>query len=169
MFLPDYLFDTVYDVPLALLEKRGVKGLFLDIDNTLVPYDEPKPTKENLAWFDTLKAHGVTPFFVSNNDKARVETFAEGLDILYAYKVGKPSVKAYRALALKAGIPIDKTACVGDQLFTDVWSAHRLGVPCIIVKPLKTVDTAFFRFKRAMEKPFLARYKRKHRKDDDHA
>lgn len=164
MFTPDYLFDTVYDISPEILQSRGVCGVFLDIDNTLVSYDESHPTPENIAWLQDLKNRGITPFFVSNNHKERVETFAKDLGIAFAFDAGKPSTKAYRKLADEAGIPIEKTVCIGDQLFTDVWSAHRLGVKCLVVKSIKPVKTAFFRFKTTLEKPFFALYKRKYPK-----
>ena len=54
MFIPDYMFDTVYDIPVELFTENGIKCLFLDIDNTLVPYEIAEPTKENLEWFEKL-------------------------------------------------------------------------------------------------------------------
>lgn len=59
MLVPDYYFDTVYDIPLALLKKEQVKCLLLDIDNTLVPYDAPEPTAENRKWFALLAENGI--------------------------------------------------------------------------------------------------------------
>ena len=55
MFIPDYMFDTVYDIPLQLFSENGIEGLFLDIDNTLVPYEIATPTDENIVWFEKLK------------------------------------------------------------------------------------------------------------------
>ena len=73
MFVPNYMFDTVYDIPTELFTENGIKGLFLDIDNTLVPYEIAVPTEENIAWFNKLKKMGIKLFFVSNNHADRVE------------------------------------------------------------------------------------------------
>ena len=54
MLVPDYYFDTVYDIPLSLLKKEHIRCLLLDIDNTLVPYDVSDSTEQNRAWFDAL-------------------------------------------------------------------------------------------------------------------
>ena len=59
LFVPDYYFDTVYEVTPDLLKKYGIKGLILDIDNTLVPYEIPEPTKENLAWLTLMHENGI--------------------------------------------------------------------------------------------------------------
>ena len=45
MFIPDYMFDTVYDIPTELFKENGIKCLFLDIDNTLAPYECDVPTE----------------------------------------------------------------------------------------------------------------------------
>ena len=54
LFVPDYYFDTVYSVTPELLKERNVKGIILDIDNTLVPYEIPEPTEEVRAWLGSM-------------------------------------------------------------------------------------------------------------------
>ena len=44
---------------------------------------------------------------------------------------------------------------IGDQLFTDILGAKLFGIRSILVKPIEPEKTRFFKFKRAMEKPFL--------------
>lgn len=165
MFVPDYMFDTVYDIPTELFAENGIKCLFLDIDNTLVPYETEKPTEQNLAWFQKLRKLGIKLFFVSNNHKERVEKYAESLDIPYEFDAGKPFVKKYRSLVEKHSVNISECACVGDQIFTDVWAADLLGIKSFLVLPINDVKTRFNRFKRFMEKPFVRAYKRRMRKE----
>lgn len=166
MFVPDYMFETVYDIPFELLEKNNITCLFLDIDNTLVPYDSPLPTKENLEWFEKLSQHGIRAVFVSNNDLSRVEKYAAGLGIPFEAKAGKPKVDKYKRIAERCSVDLKNCAAVGDQIFTDVVAAALLGVPSFLVKPIKDVETPFFKFKRFFEKPFLYAYRRKHRTEN---
>ena len=161
MFIPDYMFDTVYDIPVELFAENGIKCLFLDIDNTLVPYEIAEPTKENLDWFEKLQSMGITLFFVSNNHADRVDKYAKGLGIKYEYDAGKPFVKKYKKLAAENGIKISECACIGDQIFTDVWAADILGIKSFLVLPINDVKTKFNKFKRFMEKPFVKAYKRR--------
>jgi predicted HAD superfamily phosphohydrolase YqeG len=63
------------------------------------------------------------------------------------------------------GTDITNTAVIGDQVFTDVWSAKRLGLYAILVKPIKDKTSLFFKSKRALEKPILKRYKKNHGED----
>ena len=60
----------------------------------------------------------------------------------------------------KMGSNLENTAGLGDQLLTDTLAVHRLGMPSIIVPPIKDKRTLFFRFKRWLEIPFMKRYYR---------
>ncbi len=164
MFIPDYMFDTVYDIPLNLFEENGIKCLFLDIDNTLVPYEIAEPTQANLEWFESLKKMGIKLFFVSNNHAPRVEKYAEKLDIPYEADAGKPFVKKYRKLADENGIKLSECACIGDQIFTDVLAADLLGVKSFLVLPINDLKTKFNKFKRLCEKPFVRAYRKREMK-----
>ena len=62
---------------------------------------------------------------------------------------------------LKGALPPEQVLFVGDQIFTDCLAAHRAGVDCYLVKPIKSKETFFFRLKRAFEKPFLSIYRRR--------
>ena len=63
------------------------------------------------------------------------------------------------------GTDTSNTAVIGDQVFTDVWSAKRLGLYAILVKPIKDKTSLFFKSKRALEKPILKKYARNHAED----
>jgi len=129
-----------------------------DIDNTLVPYDVPYPTNEVCAWIKTLCENGIKIVLVSNNEKERVEKFNENIGVPYLYKSGKPSKRTVkRALSLVGGKK-DSTVMLGDQLLTDVITARVAGITAIWVPTIKKVETPFFRFKSAIEKPFIKCY-----------
>jgi len=53
------------------------------------------------------------------------------------------------------GLPKEALVVVGDQIYTDILGANLFGVKSIYVKPMELEKTAFFKFKRFMEKPFL--------------
>lgn len=164
-FVPDYYFDTVYDITPELLKKHGVKGLILDIDNTLVPYEIAEPTEENLAWLDTMHKNGIKTAFVSNNDKERVMLYNEKLGCPAFYDSGKPLRKACRRALDAMQLEALETAIIGDQIFTDVLCGKGSGLKlAILVKPIKDKTTLFFKSKRLLEKPVLAVYKHKSKK-----
>lgn len=161
-FMPDLYLDDIYEISPEDLRKRGIRAVLLDIDNTLVTYDDPKPTPSVLTWLHTLKEHGIAAAFISNNHKDRVELFNEDLRLFATWDSHKPSGKCYRAAMKHLGTDASSTAVIGDQVFTDVWSAKRLGLYCILVKPIKDKTSLFFRSKRLLEKPILRRYRKQH-------
>ncbi len=158
IFLPTDIYKNIYEITPDFLKSTGIKALILDIDNTLVTYDDPKPTESVSKWLDTMHENGIQTAFVSNNHYERVNEFCSGLGCYYHSDAHKPSAEyLYEAMKfMKTGI--DDTASVGDQLFTDVWAAKRIGMRSYLVPPIKDKKTPFFKFKRLLEKPFLRKF-----------
>ena len=63
---------SVCDITPHLLEKLGVRGLLLDIDNTLTTHDNPVPAPGVEAWVAGMQAAGISLCLVSNNHPPRV-------------------------------------------------------------------------------------------------
>lgn len=164
-FLPDLYLDDIYGITPEFLKSKNIKAVLLDIDNTLVTYDDPMPTQSVLNWLEALKTAGISAAFISNNHKERVELFNSSLNLFATYDSRKPSGKCYRAAMNFLGTDKSNTAVIGDQVFTDVWCAKRLGLYAILVKPIKDKTSLFFRSKRLLEKPVLRRYKKKHEEE----
>ena len=165
LFVPDYYFDTVYSVTPEILKERNVKGIILDIDNTLVPYEIPEPTEEVRAWLEAMWENGIKTAFVSNNHKDRVELFNQSLNCPAFYDSGKPLKKSCRRAMEAMGVTKEETAIIGDQVFTDVLAGRISGLnTAILVKPIKDKTNLFFRSKRLLEKPVLAVYRRREAK-----
>ena len=80
-FAPDEYVATYRDVTPMFLEKRNIRYLLLDIDNTLAPYEQPEPDSENLAWFNVMREAGIKMAFVSNNEHARDSLLNEKISI----------------------------------------------------------------------------------------
>lgn len=158
--LPDALLDSFAAVTPEFLAPMGVRALLCDIDNTLVTYDDAEPTADVLRWIASLAEAGIAVAFVSNNDEQRVSLFNSALHLVAFPNAGKPSTRAYVAAMEELGLERGECAVLGDQLFTDAWAAHRLGVPALIVPPIKDKRSLFFRFKRALEKPYMKKARR---------
>ena len=165
LFVPDFYYDTIYDVTPELLKGRGVKGIILDIDNTLVPYEIPEPTEEVRGWLKTMTDNGMKIAFVSNNHPPRVELFNKTLSFPAFPDSGKPlkksCLKALQALECKA----EEVALIGDQVFTDVLAGKIAKMnTTVLVKPIKDKRNLFFRFKRLLEKPVIFTYNRREKR-----
>ena len=135
----------------------SVRGLLLDIDNTLTTHDNPIPAEGVEQWVTRMRSAGISLCLVSNNHPPRVAPFAARLGVDFVCDGKKPLSKGYREALRKIGLSRKETAAVGDQIFTDVLGANLFRVPCIFVFPMEMEGTWFFRLKRKLEIPFLPR------------
>ena len=159
-FVPEYRFETFDLATAEFLCGIGVKGIILDIDNTLEPYENESPGAHVIAWLESLKACGIKAAIVSNNGKSRVELFNKDISLPAYYKAKKPFKRnLYRAMADMNTLP-NETILMGDQVFTDVWAAHNAKIRAILVPPIKDKTDPFTRFKRLLERPILKKYER---------
>ncbi len=164
-FVPEYRFPTFEGASAQFLKSIGVRGIILDVDNTLEPYEHPLPGAHVCAWLAKLKEAGISAAIVSNNDKERIDLFNKELGLPAFSKAGKPFKKSIlRAMEL-LGTDKDSTVLMGDQVFTDVWAAHNAGIRAILVPPINDKRDLLTRFKRLLEVPVLKAYeKRKNKK-----
>ena len=155
---PTYMFGHYYEITPAFLTSIGVRALLIDIDNTLAPYEQPEPDDRIRAWFKALQENGIKAALVSNNHRERVEEFNRTLGLLAFWDSGKPK-KNTLLLAMKIlGVTKEETAMLGDQLLTDSYAGRHIGLPTLIVPPIKDKTNLFFRFKRVLERPFIRKY-----------
>ena len=144
---PDMAFDNIYTITPEVLAELGIK------DDPLL--DVAIPTDRMREYFDSLSKAGIKMAFVSNNKGPRVMRFNEGLGLFYVCKAGKPSPKGVRKCIAHFGLGTGEVLAVGDQIFTDCLAAHRAGIRFAMVKPIQKQESAFFRLKRFMERPFV--------------
>ena len=131
----------------------------LDVDNTLAPYEVPKPDEKILAWLDALRQNGISFAFISNNSKPdRIELFNEEIGAPAYARSAKPLAKNVKRALLELGAKKEETAFLGDQIFTDVCAGKWHGMRAIIVPPIKDKTTLFFKVKRWLERPVMKKF-----------
>lgn len=153
---PDYYIPHITGVTTGFLNRHGVRGLILDVDNTLTTHDDPTPHPEIAAWLDGMRQAGVGMMIVSNNTEERVRPFAEILGLPYVADGKKPGTDGMRRAAEQlGGLRPEETAVIGDQIFTDVWGANRAGIYTMLTQPVdKSTDEIQIVIKRWFEGPF---------------
>lgn len=157
-FTPTYMFGHYYEITPAFLTSIGVRALLIDIDNTLAPYEQAQPDDRIRAWFKDLRENGIKAALVSNNHRERVEEFNRTLGLLAFWDSGKPKKKTLLLAMKQLGVTKEETAMLGDQLLTDSYAGRHIGLPTLIVPPIKDKTNLFFRFKRWCERPFIRKY-----------
>ena len=153
--VPDYFFDRFCDASADFLSSIGVKGIVLDVDNTLEPYEHAEPGEEVVCWVNSLKEREIGLAIVSNNNNARIELFNKSLGLFYKAKAKKPFKKNVLLAMNRMGTDKTNTILMGDQIFTDVWAAHNAGIKAILVPPIKDKRDIFTRFKRLLERGII--------------
>ncbi len=161
MFKPDFILESVCDITPNFIAENNIKALILDIDNTLAVPDKRDIPQDIAAWLNDIKTSEAKLVILSNNTPERIKDFAEGIDLPYVGSALKPKKDGYVKAADLIKTDIKSCACVGDQLFTDIWGGNRSGGVTVLTKPFFKDQTFFIRIKRILEKPLLALYKGK--------
>ncbi len=148
-------FRKVTDITPNFLKKLNIRGLILDVDNTLTTHDNPVPAEGVLDWIDKMKKHSIKLMIVSNNHPPRVKPFADMLGLEFVSEGRKPLTNGFRKAMKRMALPKNQLAAVGDQIYTDVLGANLFGMKMLYVSPIEHEKTTFFKVKRYLEKPFL--------------
>ncbi len=156
LFRPHLRLRSTFDVDLAHLRGMGIRGIIVDLDNTLVPYGGRTAPAAARDWVRRARAAGFALVLVSNNRTRRARTLAAELTVPMAPGWMKPSTSMFRrALTMMDTTPA-QTALIGDQLLTDILGGNRLGLYTILVAPLGDREFITTRLiNRAAERLFL--------------
>jgi HAD superfamily phosphatase (TIGR01668 family) len=154
-FLPTMLADAVTDISPKELQRRGIRLLMLDFDNTLVPYTVNIPTVEVTDWLKAMQQSEIQICVVSNSKKPRVQVFCKeyGIDCITHAK--KPFPKGIRQCLQKYGIESEACALAGDQIYTDTLGANCQGVNSILVKAIHN-HNIWLKLRHVAELPWIA-------------
>ncbi len=157
---PDYYFDSAFSIRPSFLTEKGINCVVLDIDNTLVTYGEKIPTEKANEWINLLRQNNISILIASNNVEKRVSEFATPLGLPYIFNSFKPSKKAIVEACTMFGVRPDQVAVIGDQVFTDIGCARKGGALAILTKPINDKENLFIKFKRAMERPIVKKFRK---------
>ena len=155
MFHATVALRSVLQIQPGLLRQYGIRGLMLDLDNTLTTHDNPVPAEGVLSWIDVMRQAGIALMIVSNNKPHRVQPFAAALGLPFVAEGAKPLPEGFRQAQKRMQLPFSQLAVVGDQIFTDILGANLCGVKSIYVRPIQYEKKGFLKVKRWLERPFL--------------
>lgn len=146
LWYPTLYKNRITDITLSDLESLGIRGLLLDVDNTLTTHGSQVLSDEVRDWLDHMKAAGIRLTVVSNSWEWRVAPFADKIGLRHISLSCKPLPTGFWRGVRRLGLPKQQCAAVGDQVFTDIIGANVYGIACIQVMPIE-LETG---------KPFLA-------------
>lgn len=147
------------DISHDLFSTAGIRGVILDLDNTLTPWHTLNISSEVERWVGKLRQVGLAACIVSNAATSqRVRPVAERLGLPWVTRAAKPlRFGLQRGMQLMGSAPCN-TAIIGDQMFTDIFGGNKLGLLTILVDPLTPREALITRI---LQRPLERLIKRK--------
>ncbi len=152
--LPDYYYETVFAIPYSDLYRKNFRGIIFDLDNTLIPYSESRPSAKVTSLIGRLRRMGFSISLLTNNTKKRAEKFNEKLKLPSFHGGLKPFTGGLRRAMEAMGTKPEETVIIGDQLLADVWAGKNAKITTILVKPIGK-DVLTVKWKRGIERWML--------------
>ncbi|MBQ3409554.1 MAG: YqeG family HAD IIIA-type phosphatase [Clostridia bacterium] len=165
IFYPNLYCKNVMAITIDVLQKNNIKGLILDVDNTLIDIDRNMDPGVK-DWICELKNNNIKLCIVSNSNKIdKVKKVSETLDIPYFYFAKKPFKSGFLKAKDLMKLECENIAAVGDQIMTDVMGANRCKMFSILVEPISEKDIFITKIKRPIEKLIINKYLSKLKKE----
>ena len=152
---PDRYYNSVFDIDLEELKTRNIKGLILDLDNTLVAKREKKIPNGLYGWLESVANQKIGVCVVSNSLAKRAEDIAGRVKLPVVAPAKKPMKKAFENGMRLLGTTQEETAVVGDQLFTDILGGNKADTYTILVAPISKREPLHTKILRKLEKIVL--------------
>ncbi|HEM5037423.1 TPA: YqeG family HAD IIIA-type phosphatase [Streptococcus suis] len=161
-YMPDFALEKAYDVTVESLKKHGIKVVFVDLDNTLIAWNNPDGTPEMRQWLHDLQDAGIPVVVVSNNKYERIKRAVEKFGIEFEAFALKPFTFGINRALKRYDVQPHEVVMIGDQLMTDIRAAKRAGLKSVLVKPLIKTDSINTQINRWRErrtmKKIIAKY-----------
>lgn len=117
---PNIYLKNAKEITLDLLKKNNIKGLLLDVDNTLIDFDL-KILEGSKEWVQNLKNNNIKLCILSNTNKIeKVKMVAKELELEYINFAKKPFKGGFKKACKLLNLKPENIGVVGDQIMTDV-------------------------------------------------
>lgn len=138
---PDLILrGSILNLTSDIIQQYKLKGLVLDVDETLVPITVGSASLELRQWVEQIRDRTALCLVSNNLSEARIGGIARSLNLPYYLGAAKPSRRKIRAALQAMDLPSHEVGIVGDRLFTDVLAGNRLGMFTILVEPIMHPD-----------------------------
>ncbi len=155
---PKLYCKKVTDIELEFLKDNNIKGIILDVDNTLIDFDR-NLLEGLIEWKKNIDKIGIKCIILSNSNQLdKISTVANKLEISYISLATKPLKRGFKKAQKQLDIPAENIAVVGDQIFTDVLGANRCKMFSILVEPIAEKDYLITKIKRPLEGYVIKKY-----------
>ncbi|MEH1831769.1 MAG: YqeG family HAD IIIA-type phosphatase [Nostoc sp.] len=120
------------EIEIDQIKTSGIKGIILDLDNTIISEDDRYVSPWAEDWITQAKLAGLQFFILSNGKRRyRVKFWSHRLDIQAINPANKPFPWAFRQAIAYMRLQPKQVVVIGDSLHTDVLGAWLSGCYCI--------------------------------------
>jgi uncharacterized protein len=157
---PTHTVTDIAQLDVALLYKNGIRGLLMDLDNTLMPWNSQVIDTHVLDWLNEARQTPMALCLVTNAHHKRASESIEGLGLPFVALARKPLLRGFRRAMHLLGTSPGETAMIGDQVFTDVLGANMLGLYSILIELQEPREQWWMKGARKLEKWVLSKHPR---------
>ncbi len=161
--MADYYAVDLRQIDWQYFKDKGIKLIFLDIDNTLARHGSREPDNYALELIEILRSHDFELCILSNARSNRIEEYAGNLNVDFMENARKPSPKKLLDKLNELDIAAENSILAGDQLFTDIWAGNKAKCWTLLVKQRFAEEAIQVRFKRKLENYLFKRYGTSHK------
>lgn len=159
---PDKYLNRITDIDIQKdIINQGYKYILLDVDNTILTRDQSIVPSDVRSWIDSAQKAGLKFCLISNDWHSNVVDLSKDIKLPIVVKSLKPLPPAFKRAMKKIGANKKQTLMIGDQLMTDVFGAHSVGLKCYLVKPLVEQDLIHTLILRKFENIILKSYQKR--------
>ena len=97
-FIPDIYAKNIFEIDYKKLKADGIKCILFDLDNTIAPLKELRPSKDVKELFAYIDDLNIKAIIISNSRKSRVAPFKEELNVDSCFNSCKPINHFYKTL-----------------------------------------------------------------------
>ena len=157
MIKPNVEFDIITDIGVDFLKENNIKGLILDVDNTLIDLSRNKIDGLDDG-IDSIIKSGIKIAVVSNGRKKKqINLLTTKHGLIYVFFALNPFKSGIKKAKKELNLCYNEIAEIGDQIFTDVLVSNRTKMFSILTKPVEMEKSFLQKFKRRVEDLYKAR------------
>ncbi|GBF22890.1 HAD superfamily (Subfamily IIIA) phosphatase [Candidatus Gastranaerophilus sp. (ex Termes propinquus)] len=155
---PDFNLESIYDICTKTLLERGIKGIFFDLDSTLMKSKSGAFTEKTSSFLEALSQNFQVAIITNNKDKAYIEKVSKACKclpcaVLVFCDAKKPDTKVLNDMFKSFALAPEECALVGDRPLTDILAGKRAKMLTILVDSIsKDEERAIVRFVRKCER-----------------
>lgn len=137
---PDYYYENIFTINYEMFKKKGIKVIVFDLDNTLAPLKDKIDQKT--IYFLARLSKDFSLYILTNGLGKRIRK--EELPVKERlYFALKPLTFKVKKIVKREKVLPKEVLMVGDQIYTDILTASKIGALSVLVDPLDEKDLPF--------------------------